>query len=216
MLPGEVRRDDQAGEVADPRSTGKRFHDGFYLRMGVGIGALVGRANAPESTSESSSGYEEVGTWGVSIPVEFALGGTPAPGIVIGVGGYGIHVPAANYSAGAGDYAIEDKADYSAISMIGPFLDLYVHPEGGFHLQIAPALTTVAPGQSERILTDAASGIGFGIMGGLGYEGWVGEQWGMGILLRGQFMTLEIETDSGATYDYMALLPSLLLTATLH
>jgi hypothetical protein len=184
--------------------------------MGIGVGALVGRADAPESASESSSGYDEVGSYGISIPVELALGGTPAPGIVVGVGAYGIHVPAATYSAGRGDFAIEDKAEYGATSMIGPFLDLYVNPEGGFHMQIAPSFTTVAPGKSERIATDEISGLGFGVMGGLGYEGWVGEQWGMGVLLRGQWLMVELETDSGATYDYMALLPSLLLTATLH
>ena len=197
-------------EVAERRRTGKRFHDGFYLRLGVGAGYLISKWT-PAGESDSSGG-----ALGFTVPVELAIGGAPAPGFVLGAGSWAIHVPAATYSAGRGDFEREEDASYGSISMIGPFADIYPAPRAGFHLQVAPCLALVAPGGSDTIVSDSLSGAGVGVMAGLGYEGWVADQWGLGVLLRAQFAYVEISDDDDDSYDFLGLMPGLLMTATFN
>jgi len=100
--------------------------------------------------------------------------------------------------------------------MLGPFIDVYPAPRAGFHLQAAPCLTLVAPGTSDTLVKDTLSGVGFGGMIGLGYEGWVSDDWGIGILARAQMLSAQISDESDNKFDYLAVTPSLLMTATLH
>ena len=188
-----------------------RYHDGFYLRLGVGAGALG--ANVEASDSDAAT---QVHVSGVTIPVEVAIGGTPAPGLALGAGIYGLHLPSAQYTAGRGDYVRKGSAEYGAISMFGPFIDVYLEPRHGVHFQLAPCFTAVSAGKSEDLDSDAMTGTGYGAMVGAGIESWVGEQWGLGVLARLQYASVELEDDSGDTYDLQALVPSLLVTATLH
>jgi hypothetical protein len=206
--PPPPPRDNLQDEPPPPEAKGVHYHDGFYLRLGLGAGYLVSRGTGENDV--------EAGVSGVTIPVEFALGGTPARGLVVGGGAWGVHIPSAEYTAGRGDFVKSERADYGAISMIGPFMDGYVNPKQGFHVQGAACLTLVAPGQSDTIITSDFAGAGFGGMFGFGYEGWVGEQWGMGVLARAQYLSVTLEDEDGNKIDYNAFAPSLLLTATLH
>lgn len=201
---------------SEPPVKGKRFHDGFYLRLGVGAGFLMGTAQLADDSSETQGLFDEVGVVGMAIPVEFALGGTPAPGFAIGVGSYAVHVPSAKYSSGRGDYSVEERAEYGSISMLGPFFDYYVDPRAGIHIELSPGLAWVTPGKSDIIVDDDTSGSGFGIMAGFGVEGWISDNWGMGVLARGQFVSVKLEDESGTEFDFYAFVPSLLLTATWH
>jgi hypothetical protein len=178
--------------------------------LGIGLGAIGATVEAQDSNAD------KLQITGFVIPVEVAFGGTPAPGIVLGGGFYTIHAPAAHYAVGRGDFAIEETADYGSVGMIGPFLDAYPDPHGGFHIQAAPCLTSVNPGKSDTIVTGDVSGAGFGAMVGLGYEGWVGEQWGIGVLARLQYASVELKDEDDNKYDFKMLVPALLLTATLH
>lgn len=201
------------------RVTGKKFHNGFYLRIGVGVGAFLGSAkasDAPSGGEGSAPVYDEVDSSGVAIPVEFALGGTPAPGFAIGVGSYAVHVPSALYSTGRGDYAISERADYGSISMFGPFFDYYFDPEKGFHLELAPGFVGVNPGKSDVIVTDDLSGSGWGVMAGLGVETWISDQWSIGVLARTQFVSVKLKDSSDEEFDFVAFVPGLLMTLTLH
>jgi len=75
-------------DLSERRRTGKRFHDGFYLRLGVGAGYLVSKVSvASDDSGESSSGDESLGgVQGFTIPMELAIGGSPVPGVVLGAG----------------------------------------------------------------------------------------------------------------------------------
>lgn len=193
-----------------PRSNpNARFHDGFYLRMGIGIGAIG-------ADVESTDGGDPLHIGGLVVPMELAIGGTPSPGVVIGGGLYGFHLPSAKYTYGRGDFVTEEDAEYGSVGMIGPFIDVYLDPEHGIHFQAAPCFTSVVLGQSDEIVTEDVTGSGFGAMVGLGFEGWVGDQWGVGLLARVQYASLEVEDESDGKYDFQMLVPSLLLTATLH
>jgi len=214
----------QGPPQAEARLTGKKFHDGFYLRIGVGVGAFLGNAktldhpggagSAP-SGEGSSPAYDEVRSSGVAIPAEFALGGTASPSDAIGVGSYAVHVPSALYSAGRGDHAINERADYGSISMFGPFFDRYFDPEHGLHLELATGYVSAAPGQSDVIVTEDLSGWGWGFMAGLGVEGWISDQWSLGVLARTQLVFVKLE-DSDSEFHFVAFVPGLLMTLTFH
>lgn len=201
---------------SQPGVRDKRFHDGFYLRLGLGVGVLLGKAELAGASGETPGLFDEVGVVGVAIPVELALGGTPAPGFAIGVGSYAVHVPSARYSSGRGDYTVDERAEYGSISMLGPFFDYYVDPRAGIHVELSPGLVWVTPGKSDNIVDEGLSGRGFGVMAGFGIEGWVSDQWSMGVLARGQFVSVKLEDDSDTEFDFYAFVPSLLLTLTLH
>lgn len=212
--PSDVHHED---ELAERERSGKRFHDGFYLRLGVGAGYLLSAATAQASDGgESASSSRDGGLLGFTVPVEFAIGGSPTPGVVIGGGAWGLHVPAGQYTVGRGDYAKTETASYGAMTMLGPFIDVYPAPRFGLHFQAAPGLALVNPGTSDTLVTSPYSGVGFGAMGGLGYEGWVSEQWGMGLLARLQFFTASMSNEAGDKYSLLALTPSILMTATLN
>jgi hypothetical protein len=126
-----------------------------------------------------------------------------------------MHIPGAEYTVGRGDNVRTEDADYGSFSMIGPFLDVYIAPRAGFHVQAAPCFSIVSLGPSDTL--SSLTGFGFGAMGGLGYEGWVADQWGLGMLLRVQYVyAAVVEDPADKTFAYQALVPALLLTATLH
>jgi len=82
------------GEADDLRSASER--SGFFFAGGIGAGA-VWAIDEYEGTGEPYDGTETWGGGGASL--EAMIGGSPAPGIVLG---FGIHA-----LAGAGDYADE-------------------------------------------------------------------------------------------------------------
>lgn len=176
----------------------------------MGAGYLISKVTQADE-SESSGGVT-----GFTVPFELALGGAPTPGVVLGFGSWGMHVPSAEYTFGRGDYSRTESASYGSVSMLGPFVDVYPAPRAGFHVQAAPCFTVVAPGQSDTIVTSNLSGVGFGGMFGLGYEGWVSDQWGLGILARAQVLSATLTDDSDDKFDYLAFTPALLVTTTLH
>jgi hypothetical protein len=200
--------------ASERRRTGKRFHNGFYLRFGLGAGYLLAAATAENDSSDSSSGNPDAGQQGFTVPVELAIGGSPAPGFVIGGGVWSVNVPAGEYTVGRGDHTKKETADSGGLTMLGPFFDLYPAPRAGFHLQAAPGVALLFPGHSSA--TGDLFGVGFGAMAGLGYEGWVSDNWGLGVLARVQFFTATITNADADKYSALALAPSLLMTTTFN
>ena len=188
----------------DQIRTGNYYHDGFYLRFGVGGGWMYG-----EASGDSLGG--DVKTTGLTVPVEFALGGTPVAGIVLGVGSYGLLLPALNYDFSDGP---DESAEFGAFTTVGPFIDFYVRPQYGIHLQFSPTVVLLSPGRSDS--AGELTGVGYGAMIGAGYEIWVAKQWGGGWLLRLQATKVQLEDEDGNEIDYVSIMPSVLFTVTLH
>ncbi len=207
---GPARRDESYEPVApvDQKKTGINYHDGFYFRFGVGVGYVYGEISARELAGD-------VTTTGISVPFEVALGGTPVPGIVIGVGSYPLYLPALNYSVSVAGSDVEGSADAGSFGALGPFVDFYPNPTQGVHLQAAPTFIVFSPGTSDGMPIEL-SGNGFGAMIGAGYELWVAEQWGGGWLVRLQAAKVTLEDEAGNEYDYVTIMPSVLFTITLH
>jgi len=155
--------------------------------MALGVGGLSGsfHADVPSATDNDLSG--------VAVLDELAFGGTPSPGVVIGGGIYGSTTPSPKATVAGIDF----NMGAVGAGVVGPFIDIYPNPARGLHLEAAfgLAVLTASKGDLQRICDsfsceniifpgDDYVGTGFGFVGGIGYEGWVGEQWSIGGLAR--------------------------------
>jgi hypothetical protein len=194
--------------------------------MALGVGGLSGsyRADVSGATKDDVSG--------VAALDELAFGGTPSPGVVIGGGIYGSTTPSPTLSADGA----EIKAGAIGVGVVGPFVDVYPNPQTGFHLQAAMglALLTASEGDPQQICfssggqtacgtgrapADDYLGAGLGIVVGVGYEGWVGDQWSIGGLARLTYAsgTMSAVNDtSRPDIKVSGVLPGALLTITYH
>jgi hypothetical protein len=176
----------QVGAAAAPaaENPGVHEHDGFYFRFGLGVGVLALKLEDEDGDEGDMSG--------VGPSVELAFGGAVAPGVIIGGGIYGTSVASPTYKQGDA----EEDGGTAIASMIGPFVDFYPNPTGGLHLQLAIGYTALSAEKGDVYPNDDQSGGGFGVVVGVGYEWWIGEQWSAGILGRVQYVSGSVE-DSG-------------------
>ena len=185
-----------------------RVHDGFYFRGGLGVGSIVsGSVQPPRDPNE-------VSVSGVGPAVELAFGGTLPSGFVLGGGIYGVSVPSPSYS----QKGVSVDGGSAVISSIGPFVDWYVDPANGFHVQaaIGYAVISAAKGNgTPSFPPNDTSGSGYSLSLGVGYEWWIGEQWSFGLLARVQHVSgsvkASVDTD---TTSVTVTVPALLATFT--
>jgi hypothetical protein len=194
-----------------PPADSGRLHQGRYLRVGLGGGVVLGGAEFPFDNNGTSGTFS--GTmWGGAWQLELAVGGTPAPGFVLG-GGFWL----AN-SLGDANMYIEQNTSISSWGtkgagsvstwLLGPMVDWYVVPTGGFHTQLGLGVGRVTIGQggtaiqecltsggvrtetctSPDIPPGSMSWIGLGAMLGVGYEFWVGREWSLGVMARATYI----------------------------
>lgn len=174
----------------------------------MGIGA--GFANL---TLKPDAGGDDIDFTGAGPSVELAFGGTVAPGLVLGGGIYGTSIASPTYSQGN----LEEDGGAAVASMVGPFIDYYFDPNGGFHLEAALGYTALSAEEGDVYPLESASGGGFGLVAGVGYEWWVGEQWGLGVLGRLHYVSGTVTgDDSDEDTDVSGTIISVLLTGTLH
>ena len=190
-------------------------HDGLYLRLGVGLGYAHSSVTNVSEKAANISGF--------AVPVELAIGGTPAPGVAIGIGSYGASIPSPALVVNGNH---RDSENSQVFSSIGPFVDRYFSPDGGFHAQAGFAFAVT-------LLTHEFDGIrihrmatGWAAMFGMGWETWAGEQWSVGVLARVHYASLhadEMTAEAGGYEEtlevddtFKIVLPALLFTATLH
>lgn len=197
-----ARPDDDAGEPAR-KPKGIETHDGFYLRLGVGAGHIA--------STVSDSPEAKVSDWGVA--AELAMGGTPFPGFVVGGGIYGVSMSKPTLTQGSQTLQL----DTVTLSMIGPFVDWYPSPKGGFHVQASVGATRLVYSAQPGIIS--GSGTGAGVMGGVGYEAFVSEQWSLGVVARVQWAgpSLTVDTTGGSkSWGTSNFAPAILFVGTYH
>lgn len=174
------------------------LHDGVYVRLGLGVG-------------RAANDFE-----GWALPAfEAAIGGAPTPGFTLGVGIYGAGLPALS------------DTETSLVYGVGPFFDVYPRPNDGFHVEAALAYTTLHVVAIDRVdCTNVSACLprvradrndnGLGLVAGLGYEAWVGEQASFGLLLRIQYFATSLglhgPTGNGTTNSLV--IPAALLAVT--
>jgi hypothetical protein len=188
-----------------------RRHDGFYLRMGIGLG--YGRA----TTKGTVSGSEVKATYSGTGPAfEIMLGGTVAPGLVIGGGILELDVVNPTVDVESSDPTLNSlftgRSNFSGFfgfNTIGPFIDWFPADTGGAHVGGMVGLGLIH--------LEGSRGVGGSLW--TGYDFWIGQQWSLGAEVRGTlasgrrnvwFGNEQIEfRDFGGTLE-------LLFTALLH
>lgn len=142
-----------------------RWHDGFYLRFGLGGGEVVGTVDSETTVSGESVGFD--GTVGGAVGSGLILGGT--------------------FLFSISPDVRSDEFWMVATGLLGLTVDWYPNPAGGLHLQstLGVGSTRYHYREGER-LGDSASvrKTALGVVPGLGYEGWVSDGCSMGGLLR--------------------------------
>jgi outer membrane autotransporter protein len=184
-------------------------HDGFYLRIALGYAHL----NADGELTETTPTREMKLTGGGAV-FQFAIGGSPTPGLVIGgmLLGHAFAEPEVEI-----DGSSEEASDTTfSVSGIGPFLQYYFDPKSGFYLQgfigyvSAQTRYEIAGDEYE---SEDTTGAGFGF--GLGYDFWVGDQWSIGPEARLLYANVEYSGD-GPDEKATLVIPSLSFAATFH
>lgn len=201
----------------DPQSElatnkGARLHDGFYFRAGLGMAGLVGSSTF--YVDDVSSGVDGEAS-GVAVASELAFGGSPMPGLVVGGGLYGASVPTTTYTLNGTDF----EGDTSAYTLVAAFVDAYPNPRQGFHLQAGIGMSAVSLSSGGEAFDEDYAGIGWGLMGGVGYEGFVGDQWSLGGVARVLYVNASLDpasSSSTVSLDASAVIPGVLFTVTCH
>jgi len=147
-----------------------KMHDGFYVRMSFGFGSqsttIDDGAPAPNFTATDAT-----------LVFNGLVGGAPAPGVILGGSLALDSLPSTTFEADA----YRAKTGASLLS-IGPFIDGYPNPRGGFHLG-----GTIGPSFARLTSNTGFAGTkakGISLAAWLGYDWWVADQWSLGGLLR--------------------------------
>jgi len=192
-------------------------HDGFYARLGLGFSAF-GDTLVPEDEAAEDRGGHHNSVSGFATVSEIALGGTPATGFVVGGGIFSVSVVTTSVNQVAGEVLPDELAHPENFAVVGPFFDWYFYPRRGLHVEGALGLAAVSGLQPERArFEDRNVALGLGAVAGIGYEWWVGDDWGLGILGRMSGGVAGEETDANVRWlHFVGASPSVLFSATYH
>jgi hypothetical protein len=157
---------------------GYHVHDGFYLRLGAGLGG--------GHTSVSSDPGPNFGVGGPGLALNLWMGGTPARGLALG--------GMASYQRlGEGSTVVEgaetNTGNVGNTVLVGPFVDFFPDPLRGLHVGGSLALAFVGTKADSHVLEDTRgvkdySGAGLGASAWIGYMGWVGPEFSLGGMLQ--------------------------------
>lgn len=147
-----------------------RMHDGFYVRMSFGFGSQ-------STTIDDGVPAPNFKATDVTLVFNGLVGGAPAPGVILGGSLALDNLPSTTFEADA------DRAKTGAtLFSIGPFIDGYPDPRGGFHLG-----GTIGPSFARLTSNAGFTGTkarGISLAAWLGYDWWVADQWAVGGLFR--------------------------------
>jgi len=181
-----------------------RTHDGFQFRGTIGPAYL--------SDSESFDGLDgSVKIHGGAAALELYFGGSPADGVTIGGFVSVLSAPGPSVEYKGLTYTADSDASLN-LSTVGPYVDFYPDPNGGFHLlgTVGYARLSANNGDDDE---RSASGIGVGL--GVGYDAWVSDEWSLGVL--GRFTYAHAGHDeSSLHFTENAIAPALLFSVNYH
>lgn len=206
---------------AERPELGARTHDGFYLRFASGFGVYDELARSEDV--ERFDGRVRMKARGFAVVREFAAGGTPYPGLVIGGGVYGVAVVTSSVTTNRDEEDLdlsEDVAPESRdLSIIGVFVDRYFVPTFGLHVQAALGIANqYGVSVNGRPFNQGQySPFGPGAILGVGYETWLTDEWSLGVLARfGASMLFGKDAQGTRWVHYVTSVPSFLMTVTYH
>ena len=194
---------------------GYHNHDGFYFRFGTGLGGYIetlGPKSGPIAGRVSATGAT----------VELAVGGTVAPGIVVGVGSYLERLLASDLQTSDDlEAPIPNRLlpSFRDTLLVGPFCDWYFDPRQGLHLQAAAGLFHMArvrytPGNFDD---GDYSATGAGGLIGFGQEWFVSAENNIGVTTQLAFAWAQGQKVEGERWThYIVATPTFVFTWTHH
>lgn len=188
---------------------GARLHDGFYLRMSFGLGS----GTATEDITAPGADYPEIKFSGLTTMFDILIGGSPVPGFVLGGGLVGHSIMNPTVKADGVEYDTDDDVSLN-LSTLGLFTAIYPDPRSGFNIHGLVGYGVISASNGTSRSTNNPSG--FSLMGGVGYDFWVGDQWSLGPDLRLAYAKTSWGGGSGEEDKVSMLVPTLSFTATYH
>jgi len=154
-----------AAALATP--PGYHKHDGFYLQLGLGGGALSSKASAGGLDLELSGGGAVFNVaLGVAVSQDFLIGGRV---FSASVASPTVKLNGTDLGNAEGNYGL-----------VGYGLDLtYYFSPSNFYVSGSPAMTRLTSDDGSG--NSSASDWGFGFRLAVGKEWWVSENWGLGL-----------------------------------
>jgi hypothetical protein len=193
------------------RAPGEHHHDGFYLQVGLGPSMI--RDDYDTSGGGILFGQSRGTITGYGHSQHLAIGGAVAPGFILAGA---VVVDIARTTSADYEGAPVDPDESYALLTLGPMVDFYFDPDAGFHALLGLGLGVTSGVQPEGV--DGGSSSGYGLFAGIGHEWWISSQWGLGALLRVQYVagTESVVTLISDTQeiDHRALGVALLFSAT--
>jgi hypothetical protein len=165
-------------------------HDGFYLRMSLGVGVLSA------SVDQDAADLADFSAGGGALALDVLVGGSPSPGLAVG-GALLLH------RGSSGDVDIDGEqvnaTTQLGLGLLGAFVDGFPDPDGGFHFGGALGLAGVSVDIGEGEPGEHNGG-GLGGAAWVGWAVWVAPEWSMGADLRFAGAITRDE-NGGATQD---------------
>jgi hypothetical protein len=188
-----------------PVDSGRRTHDGFYLRLSSGLDFAASRV--------SFDGRPRLDLGGGGLAADVLVGGTPSRGLVLGGGIWAASIDEPQAKTDPGGYDPQGKLSYG---LVGPFIDVFPSPRRGLHFGGGFGVGFLSlpnepdqPHPRQALESFGGGGTLFG-----GYDFWVSSNWSLGGMLR----VFAIRTRERSSLDYTATTRSLtlLFTAIYH
>jgi hypothetical protein len=207
-----------SGPIGPPPDAGARVHDGFYFRVASGFSVLDERIES----HAVEGGNIEARNRGIASLSDLALGGTVAPGWVVGGGIYSLDLVASTLRInGSSTQQLPAEIDpgLRSLALLAPFVDWYPNVRGGFHVQAALGIATLVPRVFGHPATSQSdySAVGGGLLLGTGYEWWVADEWSIGVLTQLGVRVLRGEDEAGRSWTHLITnSPSLCVSLTYH
>jgi hypothetical protein len=207
-----------SGPIGPPPDAGARVHDGFYFRIASGFSVLDERLESDEVAGSNI----EARNRGIASLSDLAIGGTVAPGWVVGGGIYSLDLVASTLRSDESSLEpipTEIDPGLRSLALLAPFVDWYPNVRGGFHAQAALGLATLVPRVFGHPATTQSgySAVGGALLLGTGYEWWVADEWSIGVLTQLGVRVLRGEDDAGRSWTHLITnSPSLCVSLTYH
>ncbi len=163
----------------DAVPVGAERHDGFYLRVALGIGGVALERKTDDELFEGDPDSKSNIRGGGGV-FELSIGGTPAEGLVIAgtLLSHSVADPTLKFDGGEE----VELSDPLLFALLGATVDWYPNAHRGFHFggTLGPALAVVERSEG----TPDIGGVGIGLSALAGYDWWVGDEWSLGVLGR--------------------------------
>src|SRR5260221_859200 len=162
---------------------GYHEHDGFYLRVSMGMASLDIKRDTSGAGSTGSTAYgDDSAVGGASGFTELSIGRTPFLRVVVAATLLGNGLPATELRVASGSRI--DLGTPLVFALLAPTVDIFPNPGGGFHAGGGVGLATSTAGVKDPIFS-TIGGLGVGVTIAFGYDLWTSDNWSVGLAARG-------------------------------